>query len=460
MELRVLSFLADGRIPSASTEDTLKRAVDWGLDIIVAQGTGMDPGPHWLGSGQPYNLEAFKANVTPYLKISQDQKIPFIFSVGTAGTDRQVEASLEKINEICKEEGLKFRIATISGQIDKKYLKSKIENGTKIKRIIETPWLKEYLTFIDVDEASNIVGQMGPEPIMKALEKKVDGVITGRALDSGLFMAAPLLRGIHVSVAAHAAKVLECASFAATPGTPAEALYGVIRNDHFIVKPPNPTMKCTIASVFGHSMYERRDPFREENPGGYLDLSKVEFEQLDAVTVKAYGAQWVPTAYSVKIEGAKKVGYRTLFISGIREESLISQIDDYLATISGQMKETSPYATLDHENDYKITFRVYGKNAVLGELEPIQTTKSHELGLIVDVVAKTQELANSIAGYFWSRIFVSPFKGRKTTAGNVAVPFSPPIVSAGEVYSFNVWHLLPLDDPLEPFKMRISDFPA
>jgi hypothetical protein len=260
-------------------------------------------------------------------------------------------------------------------------------------------------------------------------------------------------------IAAHAAKVLECAGFAATPGTPAEALYGVIREDHFMVKPPNPAMRCTITSVLGHSLYERRDPFKEENPGGYLDLSEAKFEQLDDITVKAHGAKWVPSPYTVKIEGAKQVGYRSLFIAGIREQSLISQIDDFLSSIKLRMKETPPFAALNHEEDYQVIFRVYGKNGVLGELEPIQTA-GHELGLVVDVVAKTQELADSIAGYFWARIFLSHYKGRKTTAGNVAVPFSPPIVSAGEVYSFNIWHLLPLEDSIEPFKIHIRNFPA
>ena len=37
--------------------------------------------------------------------------------------------------------------------------------------------------------------------------------------------------------------------------------------------------------------------------------------------------------YSVKLEGAAIVGYRTIFIGGIRDPILIGQLDSYLATI-------------------------------------------------------------------------------------------------------------------------------
>ena len=52
-------------------------------------------------------------------------------------------------------------------------------------------------------DAERIVALIGPEPVMAALDRGVDGVITGRALDIGLFMALPMLRGIPTAVAAH-----------------------------------------------------------------------------------------------------------------------------------------------------------------------------------------------------------------------------------------------------------------
>ena len=37
--------------------------------------------------------------------------------------------------------------------------------------------------------------------------------------------------------------------------------------------------------------------------------------------------------YSVKLEGAAIVGYRTIFIGGLRDPILIGQLDSFLATI-------------------------------------------------------------------------------------------------------------------------------
>uniref|UniRef100_UPI00234E240B DUF4387 family protein n=1 Tax=Escherichia coli TaxID=562 RepID=UPI00234E240B len=40
-------------------------------------------------------------------------------------------------------------------------------------------------------------------------------------------------------------------------------------------------------------------------------------------------------------------------------------------------------------------FHLYGKNGVMGDHEPMQTA-GHELGIVLDVVAPTQEIANSV----------------------------------------------------------------
>ena len=51
------------------------------------------------------------------------------------------------------------------------------------------------------------------------------------------------------------------------------------------------------------------------------------------------------------------------------------------------------------------------------------------------------------------------YPGRQTTAANVAYPFSPKENSLGPVCEWNTWHLLPLDDPCEPFKIEVREFP-
>ena len=44
--------------------------------------------------------------------------------------------------------------------------------------------------------------------------------------------------------------------------------------------------------------------------------------------------------------------------------------------------------------------------------------------------------------------------GRKTTAGNLAFPFSPSDIYAGEAYEWSLWHLVELRDPLEVSRME------
>ena len=48
------------------------------------------------------------------------------------------------------------------------------------------------------------------------------------------------------------------------------------------------------------------------------------------------------------------------------------------------------------------------------------------------------------------------YPGILCTSGNVAHPFSPDTMPAGAAYEFNVYHLLPVDDPCElfPIEMR------
>ncbi len=45
---------------------------------------------------------------------------------------------------------------------------------------------------------------------------------------------------------------------------------------------------------------------------------------------------------------------------------------------------------------YQLMFRLYGRDGVMGTLEPRQGASCHELGILIEAVAPTQELANTI----------------------------------------------------------------
>ena len=51
------------------------------------------------------------------------------------------------------------------------------------------------------------------------------------------------------------------------------------------------------------------------------------------------------------------------------------------------------------------------------------------------------------------------FPGRMCISGNLAIPFSPSDLPAGRAYEFNIWHIMECDNPMEPVRMEMLDFP-
>ena len=91
----------------------------------------------------------------------------------------------------------------------------------------------------------------------------------------------------------------------------------------------------------------------------------------------------------------------------------------------------------------------------MGKLEPLrEIPKSYEFGIIIEAVADTQELADTICATSRSTMLHFGYEGRRATAGNLAFPYSPSDFTAGEVYEFSVYHLLQADDPASLFPIE------
>ena len=86
----------------------------------------------------------------------------------------------------------------------------------------------------------------------------------------------------------------------------------------------------------------------------------------------------------------------------------------------------------------------------MGSREPLGTT-GHEIGVVMEVVAVTQELANAICATARSTMLHYPYAGRKSTAGNLAFLYSPSDIPCGPVYKFSIYHLVEVEDPCELF---------
>ena len=112
--------------------------------------------------------------------------------------------------------------------------------------------------------------------------------------------------------------------------------------------------------------------------------------------VRVAGSRFVPAdGYTVKVEGARRVGYRTVSIAGARDPIFIAQIDEILAAVRDRVADNFAHIPAA---DYRLLFHVYGKNAVMGPLEP-HGEPGHELGIVIEAVAGTQELANTICAF-------------------------------------------------------------
>ena len=92
-----------------------------------------------------------------------------------------------------------------------------------------------------------------------------------------------------------------------------------------------------------------------------------------------------------------------------------------------------------------------------GAAEPVRETRSHEVGILAEAVAKTQEIANAVVGLTRVTLLHSDFPGRLCKEGNMAFPFSPSDIERGAIYQFSLRHVVEPDDPLEMFPIEYED---
>ncbi len=68
----------------------------------------------------------------------------------------------------------------------------------------------------------------------------------------------------------------------------------------------------------------------------------------------------------------------------------------------------------------------------------------------------TPAAAAAAAGAARSLLLHWSYPGRIATAGNLALPFSPAEIPAGQVFEFNIYHLLEMPDPVARFTHRLE----
>jgi len=427
-------------------EASLRAALEWGPDLIAVDAGSTDPGPYYLGSGQSFTSRAMvKRDLGLLLPAALDRRIPLVVgSAGGAGGAPHLAWTLEIVREIATERGLHGRLAVIQAEQDREYLRRKLAAGDVVA--FETG---RDLAPANLAACGHVVAQMGVEPVLEALEAGADVIVAGRAFDAALSATLPILRGVDRGIALHMGKIVECGSLVALPRA-SDGVLAEIWDDHFLIRPADPAKRCTVDTVAAHTLYEKSDPYNLGMPGGRLDLTRSRFERHDDRTVRVSGSRFVPSdEYFVKLEGAALVGYRSICLAGVRDPILIERLDDVLER--ARAKIASDLAGLVSDDTYHLLFRVYGRDGVMGDLEPYAGPPPHELGLVIEVVADSQQTADTVCALARSATLHLGYEGRLATAGNLAFPYSPAEFPAPPAYEFNVYHLLRLTDPCEPF---------
>jgi hypothetical protein len=429
-------------------EESFQRGMAEKPDLIAVDGGSTDPGPYYLGAGKSFTDRAgVKRDLRYMLTAGIRAGIPVVVgTAGGSGAAPHLEWCRQIVLEIAREEGLRFRMAVIPTDVDREIVHEALDGGR-----IEALDLVPPMTHEAIDASPHVVAQIGVEPFMRALAAGAQVVLAGRAYDPACFAALPILRGYDAGLALHCGKILECAAIAASPGSGSDCALGILREDSFVLKALSDERKFTAESAAAHTLYEKSDPYFLPGPGGVLDLTECRFLEHPDGTVEVRGSKHVRRPYQVKLEGARPVGFRTLAIAGTRDPIMIGSIDSIIESVQARVAKL-----LGENSRARVFFHLYGKNGVMGPLEPAKAARAHELGILIEVVAESQEEAATVCSLTRSTLLHYGYSGRVATAGNLAFPFSPSDVRAGRVYEFSLYHLMAADEEtLFPFHMEL-----
>ncbi|MFB6552474.1 acyclic terpene utilization AtuA family protein [Streptomyces sp. NPDC056405] len=409
--------------------------VGQGVDAIVVDSGSTDPGPYLLALGSTLVSDSsYLRDLRPLLQAVHRHGIPlFIGSAGGAGTRDQVDHLMALVSRIAAEEDITLRVATVYADIDPAIAVQRLAEGRispNVRGELPTP--------ADIDATAHLVGQMGAAPFTDLIEgdEPFDVVIAGRAYDPAPHAAWAMSRGVQPGIAWHAGKILECGGACAEPkGGGVLATYWP---DAFELTPMSPGQRCTPLSVAAHTLYEKARPDLLPGPDGVLDVTGCTYVAVNERTVRVTGSVHRDQPPTVKLEGAAVTGHRAAFIGGVRDPLLIGQLDHLLELVHKYTAGLHPQLA---DGTARLDFHVYGRDAVMGHLEPARQVP-HEVGILGTATAPTPELAKAVATTARVAVLHAPYPGQLATAGNLALPLNPMDNPIGPVSAFTVYHVM------------------
>ena len=440
---------ASGQLGYGVPTPALQAGLARDTHLIGCDMGSIDPGPYYLGSGELATAPAStRRDLRKVIAAARKHDIPLVIgSAGSAGAKPHLETTLAIVREIAKADDLHFTLGVLRADMDKAMLKAALRQD-RITPFEGAPALSE----ADIDAAGNIVGQMGASALQRGLRAGVDVLIAGRACDTAIFAALPMMLGFAGGPAMHMAKIIECASLCCVPGG-RDSILATLDHEGFVLESMAPQRAATPVSVAAHSLYEQSDPFNVYEPEGRLDLAKATYTAVDERRTRVTGAVWHDAdETSVKIEGATLIGERAILVCGAADPRFIARAHELLKEVEGVVRDL---VCEDGPMDYTLGWRVYGLDGVR-MMGPASSTKPSEIFILGECIAPTRERAAEVVRTTKQYLLHHGYSGRLSTGGNVAFPFTPPEVSDGPAYRFSIYHLLKTNDLDALFPLEIE----
>ncbi|HCP81644.1 MAG TPA: hypothetical protein DIT67_08635 [Octadecabacter sp.] len=441
-------LIPSGALGLGYDKAALARGIALGPDLIAIDGGSTDSGPSYLGRGvSKYARESTKAEWQNLIEARIAANCPLVIgTAGTCGTDSTVDWLYEITLEILSDLGASAKIARLYSEQD----------PSQIARTTLTPLsAAPNVDAQTVERCTHIVALAGAEQINAALNTGADIIIAGRTTDTAIIAALPLANGDHAGGAWHGAKIGECGALCTTAPQSGTIMVEFDATG-FNITPMGDDATATPHTVSAHMLYENSDPFILYEPGGHLDVTATRYTDVDGCTVRAEGSVWVPSdTYTVKLEGARITGYQTIAMALLRDAHYVANAQDWCDDIiKHHAAKAADRMGLD-PNTWHAELRVIGQNAVLGDLENKPPTAT-ELGVLAIITAPDQQTASTLAK------LMNPYLlHHQLTRGEemptFAFPFSPAEIDRGAAYEFVLHHVMELADPMDAFRLEVTD---
>ncbi|HEY3609096.1 MAG TPA: acyclic terpene utilization AtuA family protein [Pseudonocardiaceae bacterium] len=436
-----------GMLGGGFSPATVERGLTLNPDVIAVDGGSTDSGPHYLGTGTAKTTAAAVArDLKILLKAAAAAHIPLIVgSCGTSGADDGVDWVAQITESIITNEHLDLNVTKIYSEQNTAELKEQLNAG-RIRPLAPST----DLSVDTLESCARIVGMMGHEPIAEALQQGADVVLAGRATDTAVAAAVPLMRGMPPGPTWHAAKIVECGG-QCTTNPRSGGVFATIDQTGFTIEPLDPNAACTPISVAAHMLYETVNPYRMREPAGTIVVTDATYTALDHRRVRVEGSRFEHAdQHTIKLEGARATGYETVSFVGIRDPHVVVQIETWAGLLRTVLIDRVTQTLELAPTDYAFDIRLYGHNAILEEQDPDHTA-AREVGVMLIVNAPDQATATAVAKVANPLLLHLPLPDMPYLP-SFAFATSPAEMERGAAYEFVLNHVVEVDSPTSMFR--------